>query len=157
MHARGNGFAQRVIRRLDAFDAAVAAWMERFGHGLHRVGLGGMFVWFGALKLAGQPTATSILAHTIYLGPPETMVRVLGAWEVLIGVCLLWAPLVRIAIPLLLVRLVGTAAALALRTDVCFAGAAWVPTPEGQYLVKDLLLLGAALVIGGTVRRRPPA
>lgn len=150
---RASSTAGRAMRALDRFDAQVARWMERFGHGLHRFGLGGMFVWFGALKLAGHPTATSILAHTIYLGPPETMVRVLGAWEVLIGLCLLWSPLVRIAIPLLLLRLLGTAAALALRTDVCFAGAAWVPTPEGQYLIKDLLLLGAALVIGGTVRR----
>lgn len=153
MDARPGGLVRRVARRLDAFDAWVAAWMERFGHGLHRFGLGGMFVWFGALKLAGQPTATTILAHTIFLGPPDAMVRVLGAWEVLIGVCLLWSPLVRIAIPLLLLRLAGTAAALVLRTDVCFAGAAWVPTLEGQYLIKDLLLLGAALVIGGTVRR----
>lgn len=153
MDARPSGLVRRVARRLDDFDAWVAAWMERFGHALHRVGLGGMFVWFGALKLAGQPTATTILAHTIYLGPPETMVRVLGAWEVLIGLCLLWSPLVRIAIPLLLLRLAGTAAALVLRGDVCFAGVPWVPTPEGQYLIKDLLLLGAALVIGGTVRR----
>ena len=52
----------------------------------------------------------------------------------------------------LAIRLPGTLLALALRTDVCFVEFPFVPSPEGQYLVKDFLLFGAALVIGGTIR-----
>jgi uncharacterized membrane protein YkgB len=145
----------RCRARFDAIDAAVVRWMDRTGHGLHRITLGLVFVWFGALKIAGYPTVTTILAHTVFLGPPDVTVRILGGWEVLIGVCLIIRPLIRVALPLLLLRLVGTAAAMVLKADVCFVGAPWVPTPEGQYLVKDLMLFAAAVVIGGTARPHP--
>lgn len=153
---RGPLWFVRLRDRLDRIDAVIAHWMEHLGHGLHRITLGMVFGWFGALKIAGFPTATSILAHTIYLGPPDVMVRILGAWEALIGICLILRPLVRVAIPLLMLRLIGTAMALVLRADVCFQGSPLIPTPEGQYLVKDLMLFGAALVIGGTARVSTP-
>jgi uncharacterized membrane protein YkgB len=126
--------------------------MDRVGHPLHRVTLALVFLWFGSLKWFGHPTATTILAHTVFIGPPEVTVRILGAWEAVIGLCLLVPALVRVALPLLGLRLVGTAAALVICNDVCFAGSVLVPTPEGQYLVKDLMLFGAAVVIGGAVR-----
>lgn len=141
-----------LVARWDRIDAQVARWLDRLGHPMHRVTLALVFLWFGTLKLYGHPTATTILAHTVFIGPPEVTVRILGAWEALIGLCLLIPALVRVALPLLLLRLVGTAAALVLSADVCFAHSPLVPTPEGQYLVKDLMLFGAAAVIGGSVR-----
>lgn len=146
------GLWQGVRERWDRVDARLAAWMDRVGHPLHRVTLALVFLWFGSLKWYGHPTATTILAHTVFVGPPEVTVRILGAWEALIGLCLLVPALVRVALPLLGLRLLGTAAALVIRNDVCFAGSVLVPTPEGQYLVKDLMLFGAAVVIGGSVR-----
>lgn len=143
---------RRLRERWDRVDARLAAWMDRVGHPLHRVTLALVFLWFGSLKWYGHPTATTILAHTVFIGPPEVTVRILGAWEAVIGLCLLVPALVRVALPLLGLRLVGTAAALVIRNDVCFAGSVLVPTPEGQYLVKDLMLFGAAVVIGGAVR-----
>ena len=49
-------------------------------------------------------------------------------------------------------RSVPTALALVLKADVCWVSVPWVPSPEGQYLIKDLILFTAAMVIGGTVR-----
>jgi 1-acyl-sn-glycerol-3-phosphate acyltransferase len=79
-------------------------------------------------------------------------VPILGWWEVAIGVCLLKRSWLRVALLLLAVRLPGTALALALHADTRFIEFPYAPSPEGQYLIKDLLRFGAAMVIGGTVR-----
>lgn len=137
---------------LNPVDRRVTRWMERWGHRIHRYTLGMAFLWFGMLKVAGFTSATTLIAHTVYLGSPEQMVPILGFWEAAIGVCLLFLPLARLGLLLLAVRLPGTLLALALKLEVCFIVFPWVPSPEGQYLIKDFLLFGAALVIGGTVR-----
>jgi len=60
-----------------------------------------------------------------------------------------------VALPLLAIRLPGTVLALVLMPDVCFTELPLVPSPEGQYLLKDLAIFSAAMVIGGTVRDEP--
>lgn len=138
--------------RLDRLDMRIAAWMGRYAHAAHRYGLGALFVWFGALKIAGEKTASSLLAHTIYFGSPEFMVPALGWWEAAIGLTLLVRGWNRIALLLLAVRLPGTFLALWLKADVCFERAPLVPSIEGQYIIKEIVLFAAALVIGATVR-----
>ena len=138
--------------RFDQLDRAIAGWMHEWGHAAHRYGLGVFFVWMGVLKCLGYKGVTSLLAHTVYLGDPARTVVYLGAWEALIGLALLVQPLNRVALLLLAVRLPATALALVLKADVCWVSVPWVPSPEGQYLIKDLILFTAAMVIGGTVR-----
>ncbi len=138
--------------RLDQLDRAIAGWMHEWGHAAHRYALGAFFVWVGVLKCLGFKSATSLLAHTVYLGDPGTTVFYLGLWEALIGATLLVRPLNRVALLLLAVRLPATALALVLKADVCWVSPPFVPSPEGQYLIKDLILFTAAMVIGGTVR-----
>lgn len=145
------GRLRAFVRRLDR---AVVLWMRRYAHLLHRLSLGAVFIWFGMMKLLGYKSATSIIADVIYLGSPERTVPMLGAWEVLIGICLIVRRLNRAALLLLLLRLIGTLLALVFRADVCFANGPLVPTIAGQYLIKDALLFFAALVIGATVRAR---
>jgi len=141
-----------MTRRLRELDRLVGRFMERSGHRVERLLLGGLFVWFGLLKVFGQDSATSIIAKTIYLGPPDKTVVLLGAWETIIGVCLWFRFTLRAAIALLALRLCGTIIAfVAAPRDVVFHHVPWAPTIQGQYLVKDVCLIGAALVIGGTV------
>lgn len=137
---------------IDRLDQRFIALMHRFGHKAHRVALGLLFIWYGLLKQFGVKTTTSVLAHTIYYGDPDTMVLVLGWWEVAIGVCLIWHRLARVALLLMLIRLPGTLLALILKADVCWVHFPFAPTPEGQYLFKDIVVLTAAMVIGGTIR-----
>ncbi len=139
--------------RLDRFDLAVAQRMHRFGHPLHRVLLGALFLWFGSLKILGHTSATGVIAHTVYIGSPEITVPLLGLWEASIGVCLIAPSFVRVALLLIAVRLPGTLLALVVKSDVCWTSTPLVPTIEGQYLIKDFTLFAAAMVIGGTVRR----
>ncbi len=143
--------------RLDKASHRLIDLARRYAHWLHRMSLGVLYIWFGLLKPLGHKTTSSILAHTVYWGDPATMVLVLGWWEVVIGVCLLFRRLVRIAVILLVIRLPGVVLAFILKTDVCFYSFPFAPTPEGQYLIKDLVIFIATLAIVGAVHdeRRP--
>jgi uncharacterized membrane protein YkgB len=143
---------RRYRRRFDALDATVAARMERWGMPVLRVAVAVVFIWFGALKVFGVSPATDLVAATVYVVPPDLFVPILGVWEVLIGVCLLYRPLIRLGIFLLFVQLPGTFLPLVLLPEAVYVTFPYALTVEGQYIIKNLVIIGAALVIGGTVR-----
>lgn len=136
------------------FDRRVASWMAYYGHRLLRYSLAFIFIWFGLLKPLGMSPAADLVAHTVYWFPPEVFVPILGWWEVAIGVGLLFRPLVRVALLLLFLQMPGTALPLVLLPAVCFSEFPFGLTLEGQYIIKNLTLISAAIVIGGTVRGR---
>jgi hypothetical protein len=94
---------------------------------------------------------------------PGGWLNIIGWWEVAIGVTFCFRFTIRIAIVLLAMQMVGTFMPLVLLPDVTFQGGRipYALTIEGQYIVKNLLIISAALVIGGTVRHShdssPPA
>ena len=133
-------------------DPLIAGWLHRHGHFFLRVSMGVVFIWFGALKFTGISPANELVAQTVYWFPPEVFIPILGFWEVAIGVCLLIRPLIRVAIFLLLVQMPGTMLPLVLLPQVCFTQFPFALTMEGQYIIKNLVLISAAIVIGGTVR-----
>jgi hypothetical protein len=69
-----------------------------------------------------------------------------------IGLCLLYRPLIRLGIVLLFVQLPGTFLPIVLLPEVVFTTFPYGLTVEGQYIIKNLVIIGAALVIGGTLR-----
>lgn len=138
--------------QFDALDATVAAWMDRWSVPVLRVAVAVVFIWFGALKVFDVSPAADLVASTVYLVPPEIFVPVLGVWEVAIGLCLLYRPLIRVGILLLFLQLPGTFLPIVLLPEVVFTTFPHALTVEGQYIVKNLVIIGAALVIGGTVR-----
>ena len=153
--------APRLLERpaLDRLDRAIAATMGRYGEPALRVSLAVIFVWFGVLKPLGLSPAAPLVMATVGWLPllsPAAWVGVIGWWEVAIGVCFLFRSTTRVAIALLAAQMVGTFLPLVLLPEVTFQPGRfpYAPTMEGQYIVKNLLIISAALVIGGTVRRR---
>ena len=138
--------------RLEAIDASIAAAMDRWSVPVLRAAVGIVFIWFGALKVFDVSPAADLVAATVYLVPPELFVPILGVWEVLIGVCLLYRPLIRLGILLLFLQMPGTFLPLVLLPEVTFVTFPHALTVEGQYIIKNLVIIGAALVVGGTVR-----
>lgn len=138
--------------RLDAFDRRLAGWMERNGRRVLRYALAVVFIWFGALKPLGLSPAETLVKNTVYFLPPDVFFPVLGWWEVAIGVGLLYRPLNRLALLLLFLQIPGTMLPLVLLPEVCFTQAPIGLTMEGQYIIKNIVLIGAALVVGGSVR-----
>lgn len=138
--------------RLHLLDRRISETMKRFGTPLLRYSLGIIFIWFGALKPFGLSPAQDLVANTVYFVDPAWFVPLLGWWEVAIGVGLLFRPLIRPAIALLFLQMPGTFLPLVLLPDVCFTSFPFGLSMEGQYIIKNLILISAALVIGGTVR-----
>jgi uncharacterized membrane protein YkgB len=144
-----------MLRRFDALDRRIAIWMRTWGVFLLRVSLGIVFIWFGALKPLGLSPAEGLVRATVTWADPAWFIPLLGVWEVAIGVCLLIRPLVRVAILLLFLQMPGTILPLFLLPEVTFTWYPVAPTIEGQYIIKNLVLISAAIVVGGTVRRNP--
>jgi len=141
--------------RFDAVDATLTSLMERWSVPALRAALGIVFVWFGGLKVLGVSPAADLVASTVYIVPAELFVPVLGVWEVLIGLCLLYRPLTRVGLLLLALQLPGTFLPLVLLPDVVYVTFPYALTVEGQYIIKNLVIIAAALVIGSTVRDDP--
>lgn len=142
----------RGIETFDRIDRTIASTMDRLALPIMRVGMGVVFIWFGALKVIGISPAAELVAETVYFVPPAVFVPILGIWEVLIGVSLLYRPLIRLGILLLFLQMPGTFLPIVLLPDVVFTVFPYGLTTEGQYIVKNLVIIGAALAIGGTVR-----
>lgn len=147
---------ERIIRLfgLEGVDQRITRWMARNGHFVLRMALALVFIWFGILKPLGISPAEELVRRTVYFLPPDPFVSLLGWWEVMIGVGLMSRPLNRLAILLLFLQMPGTLLPLVMLPDVCFTSIPFGLTMEGQYIVKNVVLIGAAIVIGSTVRER---
>jgi uncharacterized membrane protein YkgB len=142
-----------VLRRFDAVDLGITRWMARYGITLLRVALGLVFVWFGALKLQpGMSPAEDLVRATVPFLPGHLFLPFLGVWEILIGLGFLTGRALRGTILLLFLQMPGTMAPVFLLPERVFTSFPFALTLEGQYVVKNLVLVAAALVVGATVR-----
>src|SRR5258708_3522344 len=145
-------------RLFDEVDPMIAGWMARHGIFLLRLSLGLIFFWFGILKFfKGMSPAQELATRTIStltLGkvPPAVSLPFLAAWECLIGLGLLAGKVQRLTLFLLFVQMTGTLMPLFFFPHEVFLRIPYAPTLEGQYIIKNLVLISAAIVIGGTVR-----
>jgi uncharacterized membrane protein YphA (DoxX/SURF4 family) len=149
-----------LVARFDRIDRWLSLRMARWGIVLLRSTLGIVFIWFGLLKPLGLSPAEPLVLATVAWMPlfgAQTWLAVIGWWEVLIGVTFLIPRTLRIAIALLFLQMVGAFMPLVILSDVTFQSGRvpFAPTMEGQYIIKNLVIIAAALVVGGTVRTRP--
>jgi len=76
----------------------------------------------------------------------------LAVWECVIGLGLLTARALRATLLLLFVQMLGTMLPLVMFPRETFTHVPYAPTLEGQYIIKNLVLIAAAIVVGATVR-----
>jgi uncharacterized membrane protein YkgB len=139
--------------QFDRIDTAITHWMAAHGIPILRVALGVVFIWFGALKFVpGLSPAEELVRATVPFLPGELFLPVLGLWEVAIGLGFVTGRALRITILLLYLQMPGTLAPVVLLPERVFTAFPYGLTLEGQYIVKNLVLIAAALVIGATVR-----
>lgn len=146
--------------RVHSIDRRVTVWLGQHGVTFSRLSLGIVFLWFGALKFVpGWSPAADLASRTIEqvtfgVVPPEAGLLVLAAWETLIGLGLLTGRFLRVTLLLLAVQMAGTLLPLVLFPAETFIVFPLAPTLEGQYIVKNLVPLSAASVVGATLRGR---
>jgi uncharacterized membrane protein YkgB len=150
------------ITTRDRLEVRVGHWLAPRSVTLLRLSLGLVFLVFGVLKFVpGLSPAEDLVAQTLdglTLGlVPEPLGLVLVATlETVIGLCLLTGRALRLGLALLAVALVGILSPLVLLSDQLFAGPFNAPTLAGQYVIKDVVLLAAALVVAASVLARRP-
>ena len=148
----------RLPQSLVAIDIRITRWMADHAVAALRFSLGTVFLWFGALKLVpGASPAEGLATKTISVLSdgfiPVGWIPIgLGTWEMLIGIGLLVGWWMRATLLLLGVQMAGTFSPLALFPLLCFTQVPFAPTLEGQYIIKNLVLIAAAMAIGSTVR-----
>jgi uncharacterized membrane protein YphA (DoxX/SURF4 family) len=147
-----------IATRFDIVDARITSWMARHGLPLLRISLGVVFLWFGVLKFfPGLSPASDLAARTIETlsfgtVPARVSMPLLAGWECLIGLGLLFGIFMRATLLLLAVQMAGTLTPLLLFPGEVFTQVPYAPTLEGQYIIKNAVLISAAIVLGATVR-----
>jgi len=126
--------------------------MYVYGKPLLRYFLALIFIWFGYLKIVGNSPAHDIITITVFWFEPDNFIPILGVWEVLIGLLLCFKKTIRLAILLLIFQIPGTFLPLIIHPEMAFKEFPFQLSMEGQYIIKNLLIIGATIVLGGSVR-----
>ena len=134
---------------LKKFDVKLIEFLNRVSLPALQISLGIIFIWFGVLKIFGDSPANDLITKTIYWFDPAIFIPVLGVWEAAIGICLIVPAFIRVGLFLLALQMPGTFLPLILLPEVCFQSIPFDLTLEGQYIIKNLVLIGAAIVVGG--------
>ncbi len=117
---------------------------------LARTGIFVVFFWFGILKVVGQSPASELVEHLFSRTVPfmsfHTFMILFGLFEALIGILFLIKGAERLSIALLAIHMVTTFLPLVMLRQETWSGF-FVPTLEGQYIIKNLLIISAAVVI----------
>lgn len=113
-----------------------------------------IFFWFGFLKIIDLSPAQELVQDTVYWMPflsAEMWTYVIGFWEVLIGIFFLFKKTTLIAMLLLIIQMSGTFMPLVILPEITFQDSnPFLPTLEGQYIIKNIIIITAALIIGRT-------
>jgi len=138
--------------KFDHTDKKITDWLKANGHYFLKYSLALIFIWFGILKPLGLSSANDLVARTVYFVNPAWFVPLLGWWEVAIGVCILFRPLLRFGLFLMALQMIGTFLPLILLPEVIYIKFPFVMTLEGQYIIKNLILIGAGMIVGSHAR-----
>lgn len=139
----------------DRVDERAVRVMSTRGILLLRTALAIVFIWFGVLKVIGRSPVADLVAQTVWWVPSDFFVPFLGVWETAVGVGLLFGLALCIALFLFWLQMASTFSVLVLRPGIAFQGGnPLLLTTEGEFAVKNLVLIAGGLVVGSTVRRR---
>ena len=139
----------RELSDIKKFDLKLITFLNKLSLPALRISLGIVFIWFGVLKVFGDSPANDLITKTVYWFNPDIFIPILGIWEAAIGLCLLVPSFIRVGLFLLALQMPGTFLPLVLLPEVCFIEIPFNLTLEGQYIVKNLVLIGAAMAVGG--------
>lgn len=135
--------------------------MRKYGLTALRISIGIIFLWFGLLKyFPGASPAEELAIDTIKIIsfgmiPDQAINIILATWELLIGIGLLTGKIMRITLILLFLQMPGTFLPVFLFPELVFETIPFVPTIEGQYIFKNIVLISAGIVLGGFLEKKP--
>jgi len=148
---------QRWVGVLDRADQRVVEAMAAHGLGLLRISIGVVFIWFGLLKVIGVTPVADLVTAVISWMPAALSVPLVGIFEVVLGFGLVIGYSLRFTLLLLWLHLTGTFILLLLRPDLVFLGGnPLFLTADGEFVIKNLVLISGGIAVGSTVRSLHP-
>ncbi len=139
-----------LLKKIDHLSAKIS---QKWGMHLLRYSLSIIYIWFGILKPLGLSPASELVEQSIFWFSSEWFVPALGIWEVVIGLMLLFKPTVRYAVLMIYIHLICTFLPFFSLTESAIVGSSLQLTLVGQYIIKNLTLLVAAILIGGSLQK----
>lgn len=116
---------------------------------LSRLALFVIYVWFGVLKVVGQspasPIVAGLLAKTMPFIPFNIFIILFGLFEVVIGILFIIPNAEHYALVLFLIHMITTILPLFIMSEVW--AHMFIPTLEGQYIIKNIALIACAVTV----------
>ena len=135
-------------------DGRLIDFFRRASVPMARFGLFVVFFWFGTLKVLGLspagPLVESLYNQTINFMSFDAFYLGFGLFEMLIGLLFLVKGAERIVLPLLGLHMFSTIMPLFLLPEATWSGF-MVPTMEGQYIIKNLVIIACAMGIAANL------
>jgi putative oxidoreductase len=144
---------ERVLRRSGERDPGQhrpleAELLAPFALPALRILMGLVFVWFGALKVAGTSPVADLVARTLPWVDRDVVVPALGSLEVVLGLGMILGLGLRLVLPLAAAHLAGTFLTFVMVPGLMFQhGDPMLLTADGEFVLKNLVLISAALVL----------
>ena len=144
---------RRVVGLLSDLERRAVALLRRVAIPMLRVSLGLVFVWFGALKVFNVTPVGELVAGTLPFVDPAWFVPMLGAVEVALGIGLLLGRMITVVCAVLVAHLCGTFLVLVMQPNLAFQdGNPLLLTTIGEFVIKNVVLISAALVLAARMR-----
>ena len=136
-------------------DLKLISWFRRSYLPLARLAIFIVYFYFGLLKLLGEspasPLASALVNKLIGAQFFDLSFTMLAIMECVIGILFLFPKLVRVVIPLLMLHLVVVSLPLVITPELTFSKL-FVPTLEGQYIIKNIAVVALAISIAAQVK-----
>ena len=141
-----------------SFDSKLIHFFRRVSVPVARFGLFVVFFWFGILKVIGLSPASGLVERlfeqSIVFMSFHSFIIFFGLFECLIGILFLIKGAERIVIPLLFIHMFTTFGPLFILPQETWSGFL-VPTLEGQYIIKNLVIIAAGIGIAAHLHPLP--
>ena len=163
-HQSPVGFGKSPHLSLARLDQAAVRFFAPWVVPALRTSLGVLFIWFGVVKVLAPASTFQMVIGTTSWFPvrPESLVPLLGAVEVVMGVGFLIAKgmTLRLVIIVTILHMLATFTVPFMMPDLVFRdGNPFMLTNAGEYLTKNIVLISAAVALfastDGSVGRNP--
>lgn len=142
--------------RFERLDASINEWLVAHSIAILRITLGLVFVGFGVLKFfpgispieSLATRTTEILTLGVFTG--HNAMNFVAGLECIIGVCFLTGRFLRVGVWLMGAQMAGAMAPILLFPAELFSGPGHAPSLAAQYILKDIILIAAGMVIAAT-------
>ncbi len=147
-----------VVKDLYSIDKSLLSLSKKIFVPFARISLFVIFFYFGLLKVVGaspaDPLVEALLEKTLFFIDPDSFFIFLGCIEMLIGILFLIpnGKVTRIAFLIFIIQMSTTLLPLVMLPYITWASP-FVPTLEGQYIIKNLVLI--ALAVGLLSQQAP--